>query len=382
MIPIDLGVDLNAEPVIQYGCDGIFPFSTVTVQMADNSVLDAVLFALDPVDPTDAITADADIIRTWGDLPAGDHTVYIYHENGCTNFVEFTMEAYEPLTLDATKSGPNEITATATGGFGGYEFFFQGDSYGSQNVFNINFDANVTIRVVDSNGCEASIAFPFDFDGMVEFPNFFTPDGDGMNDTWAPLNRDFFPNIEVIICDNASTDETETMQQRCPPTYSQRGFTLIEMTLVVLLLGLLANLTLPLLSSMEVDRLNATARRISGTVKYLYNEAIMTGLEQRLVFDLADNSFITAQLDPDGELRENSGPGRRYQLPESVRIESIFQPQRGERREGQITTAMLPGGWLEETIIHLRNDKDRQMTLRLVPLTGTTELYEGYWDLR
>lgn len=163
---------------------------------------------------------------------------------------------------------------------------------------------------------------------------------------------------------------------------NQRGFTLIEMTLVVLLLGLLANLTLPLLSSMEVDRLNATARRISGTVKYLYNEAIMTGLEQRLVFDLADNSFITAQLDPDGELRENSGPGRRYQFPESVRIESIFQPQRGERREGQITTAMLPGGWLEETIIHLRNDKDRQMTLRLVPLTGTTELFEGYRDLR
>ena len=201
VIPVDLGVDLSAEPVIQYGCDGIFPFSTVTVEMADNSVLNAVLFALDPVDPTDAITANADIIRTWGDLPAGDHTVYIYHENGCTNVVEFTMEAYEPLTLDAVKSGPNEITATATGGFGAYEFFFQGDSYGSQNVFNINFDANVTIRVVDSGGCEASITFPFDFDGMVEFPNFFTPDGDGMNDTWAPLNRDFFPNIEVIIYD-------------------------------------------------------------------------------------------------------------------------------------------------------------------------------------
>ena len=201
VIPIDIGVELGADPVIQYGCDGIFPYSTVTIEMLDNSVLDAVLFALDPVDPTDAITANADLTRTWGDLPAGDHSVYIYHENGCTSFVEFTMEAYEPLTLDAVKTGPNEITATATGGFGGYEFFFQGDSYGSQNIFNINFDANVTIRVVDLNGCEANITFPFDFDGMVEVPNFFTPDGDGMNDTWAPLNRDFFPNIEVIIYD-------------------------------------------------------------------------------------------------------------------------------------------------------------------------------------
>jgi gliding motility-associated-like protein len=171
------------------------------VDLQDGSVLDEVLFALDPADPTDAVTANADTIRTWGDLPAGDHVVYIYHENGCTNFVEFTMEAYEPLVLDAQKTGPNEITATASGGFGGYEFFFQGDSYGSQNVFTLNFDANVSIRVVDRNGCEASVTFPFDFDGMVEFPNFFTPDGDGMNDFWAPLNREFFPGIEVKIFD-------------------------------------------------------------------------------------------------------------------------------------------------------------------------------------
>ena len=111
------------------------------------------------------------------------------------------MEAYEPLTLDAVQTGPNEITATATGGFGDYEFFFRGQSFGSENVFTLNFDANVTIRVVDAGGCEASISFPFDFDGMVEFPNFFTPDGDGMNDTWAPINREMFPNIEVIIYD-------------------------------------------------------------------------------------------------------------------------------------------------------------------------------------
>ncbi|MCO5725424.1 T9SS type B sorting domain-containing protein [Robiginitalea marina] len=201
VIPVEIGVDLSAEVIPQYGCDGIFPFSTVTVALQDGSVLNEVLFALDPVDPTDAVTANADTVRSWGDLPAGDHVVYIYHENGCTNFVEFTMEAYEPLVLDAQKTGPNEITATASGGFGGYEFFFQGDSYGSQNVFTLNFDANVSIRVVDRNGCEASVTFPFDFDGMVEFPNFFTPDGDGMNDFWAPLNREFFPGIEVKIYD-------------------------------------------------------------------------------------------------------------------------------------------------------------------------------------
>ncbi|MGB5189552.1 T9SS type B sorting domain-containing protein, partial [Robiginitalea sp.] len=65
----------------------------------------------------------------------------------------------------------------------------------------LNYDATVNIRVRDREGCEISIDFPFDFTGMVDFPNFFTPDGDGINDVWAPLNREFFPNIEVIIYD-------------------------------------------------------------------------------------------------------------------------------------------------------------------------------------
>ena len=41
----------------------------------------------------------------------------------------------------------------------------------------------------------------FDFTGMIEVPNFFTPNGDNENDFWAPNNRDFFPNIEVVIYD-------------------------------------------------------------------------------------------------------------------------------------------------------------------------------------
>lgn len=163
---------------------------------------------------------------------------------------------------------------------------------------------------------------------------------------------------------------------------SQAGFTLVELALVVLLLGLMANLCLPLLGGLETDRLNATARRLAGTVKYLYNEAAITGLEQRLIFDLAEGSFYSAQINSVGELLENKGLSRRHRLPGSVQFESIYQPQRGEQRDGEVTTAILPGGWLEETIIHLRDKGDRKLTLRLVPLTGLTEFYDGYRDFR
>ncbi len=193
---IGIGIDIVAEPIVEYGCEGIFPNSTATVSIADSSQLSDLLFSLD-VDDVQLATNQ----RTFGGLPPGEHTVYIYHANGCVTFVEFEIDAYEPLTLEAMKTGPNEVTAIATGGFGGYEYFFQGESYGDINTFNINVDSNINVMVRDSNGCVANLVLPFNFEGMPEMPPFFTPDGDNLNDYWYPGNREFFPNIDVIIYD-------------------------------------------------------------------------------------------------------------------------------------------------------------------------------------
>jgi gliding motility-associated-like protein len=35
----------------------------------------------------------------------------------------------------------------------------------------------------------------------IEIPNFFTPDGDGMNDFWSPENIEAFPQILIEIYD-------------------------------------------------------------------------------------------------------------------------------------------------------------------------------------
>ena len=201
VIPIEIGVDLTGEPEVVYGCEGIFPNSTATVNMVDGSLISELLFALDPIDPTDAISANASTEYTWGDLPAGDHIVYIYHQNGCTNSVTFTTEVYEPLTLTATKTGPNEVTAMAEGGYGNYEYFFQGESAGTETIYITNESTVVNIEVRDEGGCVAVVTIPFEFTGMLDIPNFFTPDGDNNNDVWAPENREFFPNIEVKIYD-------------------------------------------------------------------------------------------------------------------------------------------------------------------------------------
>uniref|UniRef100_UPI0035630F97 T9SS type B sorting domain-containing protein n=1 Tax=Zeaxanthinibacter enoshimensis TaxID=392009 RepID=UPI0035630F97 len=201
IVPVEVGVDLNPVPLVEYGCEGIFPNSTVTISMEDDSDWSQLLFALDPEDPTDAVTAEAGTENTWGDLAPGEHIVYIYHENGCSTYTEFEIESYEPLTLEAEKTGVNEITATARGGFGNYSYYFQGEAYGADNIFYSNEDTNVTIRVVDARGCEALVTMAFDFTGVLQMPKHFTPDGDLLNDVWSPMNRELFPNLEVKIFD-------------------------------------------------------------------------------------------------------------------------------------------------------------------------------------
>ncbi|PNU19836.1 hypothetical protein C2E25_10410 [Geothermobacter hydrogeniphilus] len=156
------------------------------------------------------------------------------------------------------------------------------------------------------------------------------------------------------------------------------GFTLIELAIVVLLLGLFAGLSMPMLLNFGQDDLRASARRLSGTVKYLYNEAALTGLEHRLVFNLAEGSYYGQVVDRKDEIKELTGIGGRHSLAGDARFRDIYQPRRGTRNSGEVTTALLPGGWLEETVIHLAMPDGENLTLRLVPLTGTTEFFDGY----
>lgn len=163
---------------------------------------------------------------------------------------------------------------------------------------------------------------------------------------------------------------------------NRSGFTLIELMLVILLLGMMAGLTMPLLSGFDPNRLNSSAGRLAGTVKYLYNEAAMTGMEHRLTFDFDNAAYRAEKINATGEWLPLLGVGAEHHLGEGVRFINIYQPGKGEQSEGEVTTTLLPGGWLEETIIYLQDEKDQKLTLRLVPLTGRTQIFDGFRDFR
>lgn len=158
----------------------------------------------------------------------------------------------------------------------------------------------------------------------------------------------------------------------------QAGFTLVEIVVVMILLSLFVALSVPLLSDIGTNSLTTSARRLSGTIKCLFNESALSGLEYRLIYNLDKGTYRAQILEADGQLVDAPDQGRESALKGKVRFQDLQLPGRGKFSLGEVTTRLHPSGWVEETIIHLSDETGEMLTLRITPLTGITEVFDGY----
>ena len=189
---LEPAVDLNPVVTVVYDCSNNQSTNTVTIVV--NSIYqNDVLYSIDGL--------NYQASNTFIDVPAGNYTAYVDHVNGCLNSDEtFTIDQIDPVDLVVTETGLNQITAVASGGVPPYTYVFNGTNTGSNNVFIFSQTGNQNVSVYDANGCEANFVIPTTF-YPIEIPNFFTPDGNGFNDFWTPINIENFTNIESIIFD-------------------------------------------------------------------------------------------------------------------------------------------------------------------------------------
>ncbi len=188
------GVNLNFTHEVITECAGTTISNRVAFTFEDETVESGVMYALDSDDINDAQTE----IDFENILP-GDHYITLFYQ-GCEPRADFSIADITPLSIGAQQLGLNEITATADGGQGEYTYYFNDVDNGNDNVFYITSTGTYTVRVVDELGCEIATTIDMEFID-IEIPNFFTPDGDGLNDTWGPTNVSQFPQIYIKIYD-------------------------------------------------------------------------------------------------------------------------------------------------------------------------------------
>lgn len=137
---------------------------------------------------------------------AGNYNVTVTQNHGgvvCSYTKNFTVIlSNAPVitsvdTFDWTDN-QNSITVNlSTTNLGDYEYSIDGINFQNSTVFNGLPNGAYTVTVKDKKGCGIATEQVF----LLNYPKFFTPNGDGYQDGWSIKFSQFEPNFEVRLFD-------------------------------------------------------------------------------------------------------------------------------------------------------------------------------------
>ncbi|MCF2876028.1 MULTISPECIES: T9SS type B sorting domain-containing protein [unclassified Tenacibaculum] len=133
----------------------------------------------------------------------GDYVLeFTKTENGvdCKNYTHFKLtrsELPKISNIEVTDLSDNNTLEIIVTGDGVFEYSINGQDFQSHNVFENLKNETYTVHVRDKNGCgEDSKEVT-----IIDYPKFFTPNNDGINDFWEIKGLSKFPNSRVLIFD-------------------------------------------------------------------------------------------------------------------------------------------------------------------------------------
>jgi valyl-tRNA synthetase len=209
IVPVNLTVHKLPEPTVQ---DDFICTDPITGDVIREAVLES---GLDPLTHNFVWTdSSSNVLGTDANLTVntpGAYTLTVVNTTTnpqCSNTVTVNVVQSEQATLSFVQSNyftdSATITITAQGitipdqGNTNYVYSLDYGPFQTSNVFTNVSAGNHIVTVQDLNGCEDATIEVY----VVDYPKFFTPNGDGYNDTWNIFTlRDTNPNAKIYIFD-------------------------------------------------------------------------------------------------------------------------------------------------------------------------------------
>ncbi len=204
---INVSFDIVTAPQVELANENVICVTENGIPRPDNDFPFIDTF-LDPSDFTFVWSFEGTIIpgQTSSGIETllpGTYTVtYTDIVSTCSDTASVTINASRgPQSLELSLSSgsfaeSNDIIATVVGD-GAHEFSLDNGSFQSDNVFrNVALGLHQVI-VRDVNGCGTLTEDIF----VIGFPNFFTPNNDGFNDTWNVIADENLPEMIIYIFD-------------------------------------------------------------------------------------------------------------------------------------------------------------------------------------
>ena len=162
---------------------------------------------------------------------------------------------------------------------------------------------------------------------------------------------------------------------------SVRGFTLIEVAVVIAVIGMVMVIAIPRFPSSENEDLKSSARILAATLRYVQDRAATSRTTYHLAFEPGTDSLRITEAGADGSEKAPDDPLLRKQaIRERIVVADVMIPRLGKVSDGLLRLDIGSGGLRDLTVIHLRSPSGAAWTVMAFPAGGKVKVYEGYQE--
>jgi general secretion pathway protein H len=160
---------------------------------------------------------------------------------------------------------------------------------------------------------------------------------------------------------------------------NRRGFTLIEIAVVLAIIGMVLMLVMPRLPSSEQENLKLSARTLASTLRYMQDRAATGRTTYYLRMEPGTDRVKVLEAAADGSETEPVDPLlQKRSMKEGIIIADVTIPRLGKLNDGTIRLEVGNSGLRDFVVIHLRSPEDKYWTVMAFPASGKVKVFDGY----